>query len=440
MRHWVPVVCAAVLFTVGCSSAPAPGQASPRAASFDHAAAALPDETALPEGYTIDYRCPGGEPCATSDGVEGARIVASAEDRDDVDEAAMWPSSRWRVEVEYHATSEAAAAALDEAGERLAETGVEEFAIEPEELENGFRPGREGGGTLEEIEREGWSGVEAAWTETMSAPDGDRSAPRQVAETVLVHEHTLLRCGSTRYADEGDGLAQGDCRAATDGFLARLAELDPDEVPVVLTASRLAAALPADENFPEGTEVQVRCPGDAPCTEDERQTQDASISVHLPLPEGVRAHGDGDRDRFRVPGGEWTEMFWLRAWLQPDADTARQAFEEHSSGYGDLVGDLNTEPRETDSGYDYGIRGRGEVIELDGESWSGRLKVYDARFVHLDGRIGDRRYDIRGAAHDGRVLVTIESSLTVEGRDQDEAVDFVRRQLQGFFERLAEIG
>lgn len=436
-----------VLALAGCGSGGSPerspddlNSAVAVAASFDHAAMALPTDDQLPQGFSVSYRCPGGDGCRPTDGHDAASVFADAEAPPEVEEAEFWHHGWFSLAVEYHPDEAAATAARDAARDDLAPTTTAEFAIEPESFEEGgFRPGREGSGELADHEIAGWAGVEGSWTAVLISDEGDRSAERQAARLVVTHDRVVVRCSSHRYAAEGEGLARSDCREAVAGYLARLGKADPAEAPRVVTAARLAAALPGEDQLPAGHEVSVRCPGDSPCT-DEDQSQDASVSVYLPLPEGVPARGDSGIDRFRVSGGEWSERLRLRAWLHSDEGAARTSFEERTSGYGDLVGKLDTAPEETDTGYDYGIRGRGEVVELEGAGWTGRVKVYDARFVHLDGRITERRYDITGVAHRGTVLLTVDSSFTVEGRAQADVVDLVRAHVSGFFDRLTPSG
>lgn len=95
-------------------------------------------------------------------------------------------------------------------------------------------------------------------------------------------------------------------------------------------------------------------------------------------------------------------------------------------------------PVEHDYGYDYGLRGTGQIVELGDDEWTARLRVYGAEFIHLDGRITERRYGIEGAAYSGDVLLTVSSSFTVEGRDEQEVIDLVGDHVTAFFGRLRD--
>jgi hypothetical protein len=231
-------------------------------------------------------------------------------------------------------------------------------------------------------------------------------------------------------------VARQECQAAVAAYLDRLDRLDPAQVPRQTTVSRVAAAMPDESDLPEGAEVRTRCPGAEVC---DRQDQDAGARFYLPLPEGVESAGTADHERFRVAGGEWSESIWLQAWIQPDEAAAQAELDERAESYGELVGELDTAPVETETGYDYGIRGRGEVIDLTGDGWSGLLKLYDAQLVHLDGRVTERHYNIRAAAYRGDVLLTAEAALTVQGRDQADAVEVLQGQFEAFFTRLAQV-
>ncbi|QEW04689.1 hypothetical protein [Microbacterium lushaniae] len=432
----------ALLTLAGCSAtqdgrsggAPAPSEVAVAVASFDHAVAALPGPDALPAGFVMERRCPGGEYCGPASDHDEVMLLASIPAPSDAAEPEVWGGLYFEFNVALYPDADAAQEALAEKRDRAAaRTG--DFDIAPESIEDGFTAGETGTGESDDIEITGWEGVQGQWTSVLTAPEDDPSAERQSALLAIVHDSALIACSSQRYAVDADGLAEADCAEAVADYLERLATIDPTDAPRVTTVSRLAAALPTESDLPPGHQVSVRCPGDPPC-EDARQGQDASLSVDLALPEGVVPQGDG-RDRFLVPGGEWSEHLWLRAYIQPDEAAAQAAVAEHTSDYGGLVGDLDTAPKATEYGYDYGVRGRGEVIDVAGEGWSGQLKLYEGRFIHLDGRVGDPRFDIRGAVSGGDVLLVIESSFTVEGRDQADAVGTVEAQIDGFFQRLA---
>lgn len=428
----------ALLALTGCATTqdPPPDDADrvAQVASIDHGVAALPGPDELPAGFTMDYRCPGGEFCLATTHDE-ASVNGAAPAPSGVVEPDFWLESTFGFSIEVYADPEAAQDALETERDSLAEKSGD-FEIAPEPTENGFIPGETGSGEASDIEIEGWAGVQGHWTGVTTAPEDDPSAERQTARIVVASESAIIDCQSGRYATEDAGLASSDCTEAIEGYLDRLAEIDPADAPRVTTSTRLAAALPDDGDLPAGYEESVRCPGDPPCNSDERQKQDASLSVDLALPDGVTAEGDG-RLRFLVAGGEWTENLTLQAYIKSDDAAAQAAVAERTSGYGTNVGELNTPAKATDSGYDFGIDGRGEVIDISGEGWSGQLKLYEARFLHLDGRVGDPRFDISGAVSSGDVLLTIDSSLTVEGRDQADAVGTVEEQIAGFFARLS---
>ncbi|MCR2808334.1 MULTISPECIES: hypothetical protein [unclassified Microbacterium] len=428
---------------VGCS-APGVGPAEsdgptgddvvPALASFDHGVAALPSADELPAGFVMERRCPGGEYCGPISDHDEVMLLASMPVPPEVVEPEGWGGTYFTFRVAVYSDAEAAQEALAGERDRAAErTG--DFDIAPGTLEDGFTAGETGTGESGDIEIAGWEGVQGLWTSVLTAPDGDPSAERHSALIAIVHDAALIACSAQRYAIDAGAVAEADCAEAVADYLERLAAIDPADAPRVTTVSRLAAALPAEGDLPAGHEVSVRCPGDPEC-EDERQDQDASLSVDLALPAGVTPQGDGP-DRFRVQGGEWSENFWLRAYIQSDEAAAQAAVAERTGAADALVGELDTPATKTDYGYDYGVKGRGEIIDIAGEGWTGRLTLFEARFVHLDGRIGDPRFDIRGAVSGGDVLLVIESSFTVEGRDQADAVGTVEAQIAGFFDRLA---
>jgi len=205
--------------------------------------------------------------------------------------------------------------------------------------------------------------------------------------------------------------------------------------PPTMTAERLAEALPADHELGEGAEVGARCPGDPSCT-DVGQDQTASISYRLPLPDGVEQAGADDHRRFMVPGGEYEESVWLRAWLHAEEASAVAARDDASEGLDALTGTLDTEPELLENGYRHGIRGTGSVEDLGIEGWQGFVRVLDASFVHPDGRVTEPRHDLYVMAQRGQVVVTIEASLTREGREHADAVAIVHDRLQAYADRL----
>ncbi|WP_162891073.1 hypothetical protein [Aeromicrobium sp. A1-2] len=208
--------------------------------------------------------------------------------------------------------------------------------------------------------------------------------------------------------------------------------------PEGLTAKRLAAALPGDDSFPEGAVVLVRCPGDPPCDNKATQTQDASVSVNLPLPAGAEQDTNSfDEDaKFRVDGGEWSENLWLRAWIYRDGTTAKADVADFRKDAEKLVGNVNVPAKKIDSGYDYGIRGSGSVDTTKIGDWRGFVRVLDATFVHLDGRITDRRFNIFAVMENDNAFVRIDSSFTVQGRNKADAVRAVQDILEDYLKTL----
>ena len=432
----IAVLALPVLLLAGCTTPVAPEAPEAREApGFDALVAAFPSDDELPDGFVAGDRCPGGEFCSADADADHASVSGDgvAEPTDE------WMSDSFWLSVTVYDDADAAETALDNAIEE-AETHSGDYAFEMEETENGFIPGEEGHGSFDDYAVGDWSGIERVTTLSYSGSWTDAASDdRQQAAVTLTNGATVLNCRSQYRADAGENLARDACRTTIDEFLERLAEQDPSAAPVVMTPRRAAEALPQLEDFPSGSEVSVRCPGDDPC-DDEDQTQDASISVNVALPEGVESEGDDDWGRFRVAGGEWTEDLWLRVWIHPNAASATDQVDENIADYRELTGTLDTAPVETESGYTYGIRGTGEVIDIGGEGWTGALKVYDAQFVHLDGRITERVYDISASAASGSAFVGVDSTLTVQGRTMEDAIEFVTGQLDAYFARLAAVG
>lgn len=205
-----------------------------------------------------------------------------------------------------------------------------------------------------------------------------------------------------------------------------------------LTIERLVKALPSDDSFPKGSEVTVRCPGDPECANEAVQDQDASVSVNLALPAGAerdRSSVDGEA-RFRVDGGEWSEHLWLRAWLYDDMTSAKGFRVDFQKDAEKLVGPLDVPAKKTDSGYDYGIRGTGSLDEVTIDGWRGFVRVLDAAYIHLDGRVTDKRFDVFAVMAKDNAFIRVDSSFTVQGRDKADAVKTVRDLLTAYLEKL----
>lgn len=205
-----------------------------------------------------------------------------------------------------------------------------------------------------------------------------------------------------------------------------------------ITAEQLAKALPADDFFPKGADIRVRCPGDPECDDKATQTQDASISLAPPLPAGVKDDGSAfdDDAKFRVAGGEWSENLWLRAWVYDEAAEARGYLVDFQKDASKRVGDLDVPAKKTDSGYDYGFRGKGSFDKITIGDWRGFVRVLDVEFIHLDGRVTDRRFDVFSVMQKDNALVRVDSSFTVQGRDKADAVGTVKDLLDDYLGQL----
>lgn len=444
-RPHLPLLVLTLALLTGCTPAGPTTSDSPTAHDFDLLAAALPTAAQLPAGFAESNRCPGGDYCADAPDSDAASVSADGE-ADPAESTSEWVmSDSFWLSVTVHDDPLSAATALDEARDRAELRSGDSYVIEPEETESGFVPGEKGSGEVSDHKAGEWSGIEALTTVTYSAPAGFFDAPesnepldpRQNADVTLVSGSAVLVCNSTHLADADEMLARDECRAAITDYLERVDAIDPADVARVATPRRVAAALPTIEDFPDGSEISVRCPGDDPCS-GEDQTQDASISVDIALPDGVESDGTDDWGRFRVSGGEWTEDSWLRVWIQPDEASAAESVASRTAEFREHTGELDIPPVATETGYDYGIRGTGEVLEIDGEGWTGALKLYDAQFLHLDGRITERVYVITVIAASGPVLVRVDSHLTVQGRSKQEAIDFITAQVDAYFTRLAD--
>lgn len=232
-------------------------------------------------------------------------------------------------------------------------------------------------------------------------------------------------CGSSSDADEPAAKDEPSAAKTT-------------EAPSGFTAKQLADALPPDSAFPKGSVVRVRCPGDPECDNTAIETQDASVDVAPALPAGVKfdsTYLDDDK-KFRVVGGEWTEAFKLRAWAYDDAAAAAGDVASGKKEAKKLAGPVNQPAEKTDSGYDYGYQGKGTYDTLSINGWSGYLRVLDVSYVHLDGRLTDERYDIFVAVHKDNAFARVDSSFTVQGRNQAGAVKLVRGVLDDYLGKL----
>ncbi|RYJ05957.1 MAG: hypothetical protein EON52_08875 [Actinomycetales bacterium] len=235
---------------------------------------------------------------------------------------------------------------------------------------------------------------------------------------------TLTACGSS--GEKGDEPAAKASKTTSS-----------PKAPAELTEQSLADALPDDDYFPKGSLVTVRCPGDAPCDTPPYQAT-AALVVSPELPAGAQADTSGldERAKYRVAGGEWDEEIKLRAWLySTDAEPA--AYIQQYSGELEKLGrTVDVAPKKTDNGYNYGSRGTREYKPLTINGWKGFYQVQRVTYIHLGGRETEPRFVVYAALAKGKVYTRVDTSNTVQGRDQADAVKAVTDLLEDYTARI----
>ena len=209
------------------------------------------------------------------------------------------------------------------------------------------------------------------------------------------------------------------------------------KTPTGITAQTLFDALPAEDDFPKGSAVSVRCPGDAPC-ETPPYEATATVVVSPALPAGAQQDTsslDG-KAKYRVQGGEWDEEIKLRAWLYSTAAEPAGYITQYSGELKKLDGAVDVPPEKTDNGYTYGSRGTRAYKAITINGWKGFYQVQRVTYIHLDGRETDPRFVVYAAVSKGKVYARVDTSNTVQGRDQAGAVKAVTDLLDDYTSRI----
>lgn len=254
---------------------------------------------------------------------------------------------------------------------------------------------------------------------------GNWSRPTALAALLAALALLTAGCGSASKQDEPGARAEATASSKV------------SKAPSGPTAKTLIDALPADGDFPKGSTVSVRCPGDAPC-ETPPYEATATVVVSPALPAGARPDTSSldDKAKYRVEGGEWDEEIKLRAWLYSTEAEPAGYITQYTGELEKLSSTVDVAPKKTDSGYTYGSRGTRSVKELTINGWKGFVQVQRVIYIHLDGRETEPRFVVYAALSKGKVYARVDTSNTVQGRDQAGAVKTVTDLLEEYTSRI----
>ena len=223
----------AVLVAAGCESsggqAPEP-TAEPTVAprTADELGKSLPTDDQLPDGATDIERCPGSDRCFEPDGAEAVGVLfspAAPEGMDPADVEERAADSPFPDNGEVRALLFTDETALQEYV-AIQRSRVEErdgtFDVAAQDREDGFVPGEDGTGALEEVSIAGWDGWEHTAVATYNDPDGEPMDERQHAEVVLRAGSMVVVARLNVHDDHPESTAADVVRALVDQYLDRL--------------------------------------------------------------------------------------------------------------------------------------------------------------------------------------------------------------------------
>lgn len=250
----------------------------------------------------------------------------------------------------------------------------------------------------------------------LTHPDGDKSGAQARGHVTLRAQDVVLECAAWLPADGTAEEAGQLCRDVVQDYTDTLAGLPADAGEPVVAPETLAAALPADDELPQGTKVTTRCPGDDSSCDSILEKNDAYLNAAFPAPEGAGGIGSLDGTI-------------LRSWVTPREKAALAEVEKLRQAD---VGTVDTKAQP-------GIpaqSGAADVEDVKVDGWTGATRVFEGTWQRQGEDPTGPLYEIQTTVTRGRVVVTTDTTYLAEGRTRAEAEQEAREQLEQY---LADI-
>lgn len=206
------------------------------------------------------------------------------------------------------------------------------------------------------------------------------------------------------------------------------------EPPREYTIEELRAALPEVDDVDGATEIAFECPGDERCGELDEDAALERVSITL----RVLPAGDEEEIERRASDSWIEDGVHLAVILYEDAAEAQETVDDWLDAARVYDGDFDEELEELDEdSFIPGERGTGlvdDAVEVGG--WSGFAVESTYSMVGPSGDESPPLLNHRVVVSHGAVVVNVESHLTAEGRDEDEATAWLRSIVEDYLARL----